>query len=436
MNGLIKIFNIHGLVMEYTEAVLTIILATTEYVTEDFFDAGLSNYVHRVALGLKELGHRPIVFVLSHENEDVFIHKGIEVHRFRVYTGTYLKIFKTSKYNDSLFRFWNWITFGKLYHSTIQVLMSWQLREKLKQIEHPISVVQYPNCAALGLFRLKNVPKITRISGYLPQWNDAYGLKRTLDIWLMEKQEDLANKLSDALFCPSELNARTIEKIVKKDVKVIESPFMIETETLNHSIYEKNLKGKEYLLFFGTIGIMKGCGLIAEIIYSLLAFKEDLFFVFVGKDKDYLGFQGKSMMDKIRENAAENKERVIHFDKLTHDYLYPIVANAYAVVLPSRIDNFPNTCIEAMGHQQIVIGTNGTSFEQLIEHGISGFLCEKDNPQDLLRIIKEVLSLTEEKRLEIGEKAYQRTQQLQPEKVINQLVDFYRQTINDFHTKR
>lgn len=424
------------LVMEDNKSILTIVLVTTEYVTEDFFDAGLSNYVHRVALGLKELGHRPIVFVLSHENEDVFIHKGIEVHRFRVYTGIFFEIFNSRKYNDSLFRFWNWITFGKLYHSTIQVLMSWQLREKLKKIEHPISLVQYPNCAAIGLFRLKNVPKVTRISGYLPQWNDVYGLKRTLDIWLIEKQEDLANKLSDALFCPSKLNARTIEKIVRKNVEVIETPFIIETESLNHSIYKEYLEGKQYLLFFGTIGIVKGCGLIAEIIYSLLAFKENLFFVFVGRDKGYLGFHGKSPMDEIRENAGENKGRVIHFDRLTHDYLYPIVSNAYAVVLPSRIDNFPNTCIEAMGHKRIVIGTNGTSFEQLIEDGVSGFLCENDNSQDLLRVIKEVLNLTEEKRLEIGEKAYQRIQDLQPEKVINQLVDFYRQTSNDFHSKR
>ncbi|BAQ61809.1 glycosyltransferase [Geminocystis sp. NIES-3708] len=421
--------------MEDNKSILTIVLVTTEYVTEDFFDGGLSNYVHRAALGLKKLGHKPIVFVLSHENEDVFIHKGIEVHRFRVYTGIFFEIFNSRKYNDSLFRFWNWITFGKLYHSTIQVLMSWQLREKLKQIEHPISLVQYPNCAALGLFHLKNVPKVTRISGYLPQWNDAYGLKRTLDIWLMEKQEDLANKLSDALFCPSKLNAITIEKIVRKNVEVIETPFIIETESLNYSIYKEYLEGKQYLLFFGTIGIMKGCGLIAEIIYSLLAFKENLFFVFVGKDKDYMGFQGKSTMDKIRENAGENKDRVIHFDRLTHDYLYPIVANANAVVLPSRIDNFPNTCIEAMGHKRIVIGTNGTSFEQLIEDGVSGFLCENDNSQDLLRVIKEVLNLTEKKRLEIGEKAYQRIQDLQPEKVINQLVDFYRQTIDDFHSK-
>ena len=237
------------------------------------------------------------------------------------------------------------------------------------------------------------------------------------------------------MVAPSNLNAKAVEKAISKPVTVIETPFILETEYLDDSFYQTHLKNKKYLLFFGTIGLMKGCGTIAEIIYDVLQHDPNLSFVFVGKDTGYLGYEGVSIMDTIRENAKEHSTRVIHLNRLTHQYLYPIIANAYAVVLPSRVDNMPNTCLEAMGHKKIVIGTDGASFEQLIVDGVSGFLCQKDNPQDLLLKIKQVLSLNSEDKLNIEQKAYERIKELQPEKVVNQLVDFYRRVIASFNNK-
>jgi hypothetical protein len=63
---------------------LTIGLVTTEYVTEDNFDGGLSNYTHRVALSLKQIGHTPIIFLITNKPSQVIIHQGIEVHRIKI----------------------------------------------------------------------------------------------------------------------------------------------------------------------------------------------------------------------------------------------------------------------------------------------------------------------------------------------------------------
>src|ERR1051326_7456438 len=48
-----------------------------------------------------------------------------------------------------------------------------------------------------------------------------------------------------------------------------------------------------------------------------------------------------------------------------------------SVVLPSLIDNLPNSCLEAMGLGRVVIGTKGTSFEELITDEANGFLIEQ-----------------------------------------------------------
>jgi glycosyltransferase involved in cell wall biosynthesis len=260
-------------------------------------------------------------------------------------------------------------------------------------------------------------------------------MERTVNLRLSEKIEDIAYLKADALLAPSYLNARAVENAIGRPVTVIETPFIMETVELDDSVYRLYLQHKKYLLFFGTIGLMKGCGLIAEIIYELLDQELDLYFAFVGKDTGYLGYKGESIMDRIRKNAKQHVERIIHIDRLPHKYLYPIISHSYAVVLPSRVDNMPNACLEAMGHRKIVIGTDGASFEQLIVDGVSGFLCKIDDKRSLLEKIQKVLSLTPEEKNIIQENAWKRIQELHPDKVVNQLVEFYRQVINDFHHK-
>jgi hypothetical protein len=127
-----------------------------------------------------------------------------------------------------------------------------------------------------------------------------------------------------------------------------------------------------------------------------------------------------------------HRDRVVYIDKLEHQRLYPFVEKALAVVLPSRIDNFPNTCIEAMAHGKIVIGTRDTGFEQLIQDGVSGFLCERDNPKMLIQTIEQVMNLARHQKAAIESKARERVTFLQPRYVINDHLDFYKKIIAEF----
>lgn len=74
------------------------------------------------------------------------------------------------------------------------------------------------------------------------------------------------------------------------------------------------------------------------------------------------------------------------------------------MVLPSRLDNFPNTCIEAMALGKVVVGTYKTSFEQLIDPNVSGLLCEHSNPQSLIKSINDGLLMNEGEKEIMGEK--------------------------------
>jgi glycosyl transferase family 4 len=60
---------------------LRIAFATPEYVTEEYFDGGLANYIHRVAKALAGMGHDIHVLTLSEIDEAEFEHEGVTVHR-------------------------------------------------------------------------------------------------------------------------------------------------------------------------------------------------------------------------------------------------------------------------------------------------------------------------------------------------------------------
>src|SRR5262249_37770227 len=60
---------------------LRIAFVTPEYVTEDYFDGGLANYINRTSRLLAERGHDVHVVTLSRRDEKEFDHDGVMVHR-------------------------------------------------------------------------------------------------------------------------------------------------------------------------------------------------------------------------------------------------------------------------------------------------------------------------------------------------------------------
>ena len=384
---------------------MRICFVTPEFVTEPVnFDGGLSNYLFRVSLSLIQLGHTPIVVVKS-DRDEILDHHAIEVHRVKSHT----------RYSKHL----SWI------------YQSYLLNERIRTIHQskPFHIVQYTSYTATGLYRINVAPSVVRISSLHALIMSNYEIQKDESNEVLEKLEMYSIMKSDNVFGPSRLIAEEFNRTSNLKVEVIESPFLNDVIKHDNTLYQENLTGKKYLLFFGTIGLLKGVAILAEIMYELLAKHRDLFFVFVGKQYD---FKTQTMMQYVSDKAGECRERVIRFDKLHHQQLYPIIEGAYAVVLPSRIDNFPNTCIEAMAHGKVVIGTTNTGFDQLIKDKFSGFLCERDNPKELLTVINKVLALPEEEKLEIEKNALKRIELLRPEIVVQQLIEYYKSVIHNF----
>ena len=60
-------------------------------------------------------------------------------------------------------------------------------------------------------------------------------------------------------------------------------------------------------------------------------------------------------------------------------------------VLPSRTESFGMVVIEAMGRKKIVVATNCEGPSEIIEHGVNGFLVEKQNPKSMANMLKKII---------------------------------------------
>lgn len=392
---------------------MRIALITSEYITESNFDGGLANYLNRTALALMKLGHEPIVIVAT-DKEEKFEYKGVTVLRVDVH--------------NRLIDFLGRITRGGFTGVLKWLWQSWKLNQKLQEIhqEKKIDLAQFASYKATAFFRRHNIPSIIRISSLQSLWDKAYESPKSLTRSLANYLELKSFKKSDMLICPSNNLAEATERLMGRKVYVIESPYLPLAEKYNIQKYHDLLEGKKYLLFFGSIGLLKGVKTIAAIIQPLLERYPDLFFAFAGKNVQY---QGKTMMDYVWQHSGSFRDRVLYLGRLPRKELYPVIENSQAVVLPSIVDNFPNTCLEAMAHGRIVIGTSKASFEQLIEDGKNGFLCKIDDSASLLIAIEKALALTYSKKLEMGEKAKDRIKELSPDIVVQNLLNVYKEVI-------
>ncbi|RJP57174.1 MAG: glycosyltransferase [Candidatus Auribacter fodinae] len=395
---------------------MRIAFVTPEYIHDTFFDGGLANYLHRISLTLKEFGIEPIIVVAGNKTETIN-HNGIEV-----------RIVNTSP--DFWYKALNRITLKKYRLSLMWLHQSRALNNAVQTLhrEKPIDLIQYPSYTAPGFWKNKDIPSITRLSSYQPALRIASGNTRpTRDILLSEKIEEIALKRSDYIFGPSYVIAGMVKQATGKDVTVIETPFVPSHAAVDDALYTSLLKGKRYLLYFGKLSRLKGIAAVGDMIFELLDAHQNLYFVFAGQSYNY---EGKPIMEYVWERAGTHRGRAVHIGKTPQSQLFPVLENAYAVVIPSLIDNFPNTVIEAMAHKKVVVGTRGSSCEQLIDDGKSGFLCEINDPVSLRSAIEKALALSPSDKTAMEGKAAARIQKLSPSIVGKELVDFYRALLN------
>jgi len=303
----------------------------------------------------------------------------------------------------------------------------WKIHKK-----EPFSIIQVPSYSALGFSLVRNlkVPIVCRISSYSPSYRSAYGRKTSIKERLLDWLELYQVKNADAVFAPSRFTSDLYKKKHGIDIDIIRTP--IDANISEHEydlrFYQHHFENKKYLLYFGQLSKIKGVDLFAYIIPKIFEQHPELNIVFIGRDDGMP--DGNKVFDFISSNCKQYKDRIHYSASLPKTSLFPIISHSIGVIMPSRVDNYPNACLEAQSLGIPVIGTYNSSLEEMIIDGETGYLVENESISGFVESINKLLNLSLEERKMMENKIFNHIDTIRNEDRIGQLVRYYEKIIN------
>ena len=113
---------------------------------------------------------------------------------------------------------------------------------------------------------------------------------------------------------------------------------------------------------------------------------------------DVLGGYEEDYKETIEQYEAEGWLRY-------HGYqsdVRPFIANCHCFVLPSWHEGMANTNLECAASGRPVITSNIHGCLEAVEDGVSGFLCERKNADNLYHVMKRFVQLPNDQRKAMG----------------------------------
>ena len=412
-----------------------IVFVTRELATSNNSSGGLASFTANIARIFAANGHKVSIVLAATKQENLTFDENIDLYTTFVEMKKWKRMDVVSKMaanvlNDSE---------DEIRRMLIALYKSMQVRRTIDKInkKEKIDIVHYCYPGMLNMRAKNTIPYVVRISAFYNIWNGGAqtpnGSVEYKDnpLTIRNRMDEKVLKKAKYVISPSKRLAQFCEDDLGICPVVIESPFVKINMQYDYSVYKETCENKRYILHYGTQSYMKGTHVVAQVASRVLDKYKDVYLVLVGRDQKMQDEKGNIYKAKelVRKQANEFADRVICIDKLTREQLYPVIENAEICLLPSRIDNFPNTCVEAMAMGKIVVATNGASFEQLIEDEMNGFLCERDSVESFIEGISKALELSDGDREAMGLNAKKSVERLEPQKVYKNFLSYYQKVI-------
>lgn len=337
---------------------------TPEFPSEKRAGGGVGNYVLKMALALKRQGHDPEVFVVAAEG-GVLDYLGVRVNRVarprRLVTRAYLKASS--------------LALGSPLASHYVAARRLAQALEARHAEVPFDVVQSSNYHLTGLCVAPRAGRrhLIRLSTSRLLFDEAYGRKVSWAQRIIEALDVRTMRRADAVYAPSRFLADYFNRRYGLEVGVLRPPYELgfdPAETLPFPLPPR------YLIHFGRLGERKGTKALAVALEKAWTAEPALTMVWVGDME-------QALWCECQRRWGEQGEQVVWLGPLPSEQLYAAIGRADASVLPSKVDNLPNTVIESLALGVPVIGTRGASIDELVVDGESGALVPLDDAEAL-----------------------------------------------------
>ena len=401
---------------------LHVALPTSEYIIPpDRLDGGLATYVQKVGGALVKRGHRVSVYCLSDRDSD-WMDEGVHVYEVRAEPRGAL--WGPSRILRPV------LELQRIIENSSRLAA----RLMATDTEQSIDIVQAaPNHAvAMALCNNGKFPLISRVSSASRLWRQAHGQAITPSALVTDWCEAYQLEHSDGSISPSEVMAKYYSRSFAANPRLLRTPVEAQMPAWDDSFYQEHLSGRKYLLYSGDLNRVKGIEVISAAIGPVLEEFPELHFVFIGRQ--YTAKNGRSYMENLLGDNKRWDQNIHYFASLPKRQLFSVVQNAYGILLPSLIDNYPNSCLEAMQFGRIVVGTRDTSIDEMIVDGHTGILVDAGNARSLQAGIVRLLKLTATAKKDMERRVARAFEGFVAEDRVGQLIEFYHAAIGEYNS--
>jgi glycosyltransferase involved in cell wall biosynthesis len=353
---------------------LRIAFLTAAFVTEPN-SGGMGAYLHRLTKVLHELGHEPEVFTFSQEPSSVITFDKIRVERVGIPNNLPLRMIRrlsrlTPKLDIS--------ETGESVFAALGLAHAFYARDR----EKPFDLVQSSDYGLTGLFIKKDPCRrhLVRCSWAADLFIRVDGKFDKLNSRLYCWFERYCIRKSDVAYAPSEFVAGHYKKEHGFQMQVLRPPFELEMEMGSDPSSELP---QRYLFYFGAICPPKGTDVLAAALPIAWRQEPELTMVWAGESWN-------GAVENYRHMWGEKASHVRWLGYIPKPQLYTVLKRAEAVVIPSRVDNLPNTLIESLLLDVPIIGSHGASIDELVEPGRNGELVQIGDPKALANTMLKV----------------------------------------------
>lgn len=230
--------------------------------------------------------------------------------------------------------------------------------------------------------------------------------------WIGPKEIVLFKQASKVIAC-SKHSAKVAQKnLINLPIDVILNG--ISTNKIA-TTKKQNASHPFKLLYVGNWKKLKGVELLNPIMQKL-------------GDNFVLYYTGGKAAEADKKNMPNN---MIDIGRVSNQEILEYMRNSDAFLFPSRSEGLPLVGIEAMACGLPIIGTNATSIPEIVDDGVTGILCEKDNIQEFVYAAKRLAAEPElhaNMRIASRKKA---ESQLNFDTMLDQYIEAYEAVLNN-----
>ncbi len=372
---------------------------TNEYPKPGHSHGGIGSFLKVICPALAKAGHRVTVINGTYSDREEVVRDGVRI----IYTP-----FSTRK--------------GLAWYHNYSAVD--------REIEHihqesPIDVVEGSELSFAFISKRPDIAYVIRLHGGHHFF--AEGERRPVNLW-KGYQEKRSFKKADGFIGVSNYVVTHTAKLLplnSKPVEVIMYPINLEAFVgADFSVIEAFR-----LVFAGTIiekkGIRQLCQAMEEVVVKFPQARLHAY------GRDWKDAAGGSYLEKLKAQIpASLQSHIIFHGSVEQKDLSAIYAKAHCCIFPSHIETLGLVAPEAMAMNRAVIYTTVGPGPEVIEHGVSGWLCNPHDPKDIAAKIIEVFSNREEmeKRAEAGRQNV--NEKFNITNILNQNLEFYRKIKN------